>query len=214
MTTRPKPSLRARSTQIDASGPHATDASSAGPDPISWAVVIAGIVSAVAVLALLTLLGLLVALFTFQWNSYRAIVEALIVWGGLSAIVASFSGGIVSGLASARSRRQRLLNGAATGALFMTLLSLATAALLLRWGDLTSIGVELGYIPIPDDAPIVAPVPNDARVVPPDAVTFSVTASAWYALAVLLLLLSSSLLGAWSTVSRDQHKPPGQLDRR
>jgi len=101
-------------------------------DVVRWGPIVAGVVTALAVLLFLTVLGIALGLSALGGeNTPQGWGTAAGIWGGLSLLVAFFAGGWMSGRSSLPGLdRNGLLNGFVTGAAtLLVLLWLATTAL-------------------------------------------------------------------------------------
>lgn len=115
---------------VDAVAPH---------DRVRWGPVLAGIVTAFAVLLFLTVIGIAIGITALNSNdtSPQNWGTAAGIWGGLTLLVAFFIGGWVAGRSSAPTLEvSGLLNGFVTG---------AATLLLLVWLTTTAVTGALGF---------------------------------------------------------------------
>lgn len=97
---------------------------------IQWGPIIAGVVTAIAVMIVLTVLGLAVGASSLKpRDSGQAIGTFAGIWGGISALIAFFLGGLVSAKsASVAGKGSALLNGFMVGAAVLLLVLYLTGS--------------------------------------------------------------------------------------
>lgn len=108
-------------------------------DPIRWGPILAGVVTALAVMLFLTALGLALGFSTFSGDeSPQDWGTAAGIWGGLSLLASFFFGGWMAGRGSAPGPdRFGLINGFVTG---------AATLLLIFWLAATTLTGALGFV--------------------------------------------------------------------
>lgn len=189
-------------------------------DRIRWGPIIAGVVTAFAVLLFLTVLGIALGLSALGGDDDAGTWgTAAGIWGGLTLLVAFFVGGWMAARSAATmSDSDGPLNGFVTGAAtLLLLLWLATTALTGALGffagtvaDIAGAAgpaameaVEEGAVAVPADAENTATeaVEDPAAAVPPEAQEAAETAAeaagpgAWGTTIAIILAIAAATLG-------------------
>ncbi len=156
-------------------------------DRLRWGPIVGGLMTTIALLLLFTLLGLAIGLAVFEPNDDpTTVATSAAVWSAISAVLAFFIGGWVTGkTAAVENDDNALLNGfmVAATALF----------LILVFGGL-GIGNAFGQIGNAiGDLALLADGGNANQ----QAVFNRAENSAWYSLAGVALGLASATLGGW-----------------
>jgi len=121
-------------------------------DLVRWGPIIAGLVTVIGLLAILSALGLAIGLSAVGGDSLGQISTGAWIWGIASAVVAFFVGGLVAAMSSAVGGRDRgLLNGLMVGATAITatllLIGFGAGSLLgagaSALGDVVDVGQQL-----------------------------------------------------------------------
>lgn len=150
-------------------------------DWVRWGPILGGMVTTLATILLLNILGLAIGLsFLGPGGTLSALTSGAGIWGGLSALVAFFLGGWVAGRSEAISISMStrypfpgLLNGALVWATTVTLMVLLAAL---------GAGVALGYFGASINVIITAG---------------EVVTRAWTAFIGLILTLAAAMFGGW-----------------
>jgi len=167
-------------------------------DRVRWGPILAGLLTTIATLLLLTLLGLAVGLSAFEPNDAgnSEVGTSAAIWGAASALVAFFLGGWVAAKSAA-------VDGEASGALNGFLVGAAALALIL-WLIGTGLGNLIGAVG--NNIGDIANLGNANNVTVPDGTDAATVArenydearnSAWGTLAGLALALAASTIGGW-----------------
>jgi hypothetical protein len=192
-------------------------------DLIRWGPILAGVVTALAVMLFLTVLGIALGLSAFTGDrDLQTWGTAAGIWGGLSALLAFFFGGWMAGRGSAPGpNRNGVLNGFVTGALTLILLVwLATSTLTGVLGFFASTVTDLAgavgpaapealeatNVDVPADPAAVEDVATDAgeaiqEALPEDPAAAAAEAAedatpgAWGTVLAILLALGAAILG-------------------
>lgn len=167
-------------------------------DRVRWGPIIAGLVTTIATMLVLTLLGLAVGMSAFEPTDAGAneVSTAAAIWGAVSALVAFFLGGWVAAKSSA-------VDGDASGALNGFLVGAAALALLI-W----LIGIGLGNLfgAVSNNLGDIINLGTEANVTAPEGTDVAATAtenydearnSAWGTLAGVVLALAAATVGGW-----------------
>jgi hypothetical protein len=147
-------------------------------DLIRWGPIVAGVVTALAVMLFLTILGIALGLSAFTGDrDLQTWGTAAGIWGGLSALLAFFFGGWMSGRGSAPGPdRNGVLNGFVTGALTLLLLVwLATSTLTGVLGFFASTVTDLAGAVGPAAPEVIEATGIDVPAVDPAAVDEAAT---------------------------------------
>lgn len=121
-------------------------------DLVRWGPIVAGLVSVIALLAILSALGLAIGLSAVEGDGLAQISTGAWIWGIASAAIAFFVGGMVAAMSSAVGGRERgLLNGLMVGAASITatllLIGFGAGSLLgagaSALGDVVNVGQQL-----------------------------------------------------------------------
>lgn len=166
-------------------------------DRTRWGPIVAGLLTAVVTLLILTVLGLAIGTSAFEPDTADGdtVGTAAAIWGAVSALIAFFVGGWVAAKSSA-------IDGDGAGALNGFLVGVAAIALIL-WLLGSGLGNLLGTV-----GNNLTDVINLGQTVDvpegQDATTFAqenydeARNSAWGTLAGLLLALGAATLGGWA----------------
>jgi len=167
-------------------------------DRVRWGPIVAGLVTTIATMIVLTLLGLAVGLSAFEPNDAGAseVGTAAAIWGGVSALVAFFLGGWVAAKSAA-------VDGEASGSLNGFLVGAAALALII-W----LIGIGLGNLfgAVSNNIDDIVNLGTEANVTTPETSDVAATAtenydearnSAWGTLAGVVIALAAATIGGW-----------------
>lgn len=160
-------------------------------DSSRWGPILAGLVSAIASLLVLTVLGLALGLSAFDPSSSGASIgRAAGLWSGVMAVISFFIGGWVAGFTAGLYRpSMSWLNGFIVGAAALSLiLWLASMGL---GNALGIVGSNLGQI-----SNVGVPSAQQAQSALQDAYN-NVQDAAWWTLGGLILALAASTLGGY-----------------
>ena len=121
-------------------------------DLVRWGPIIAGLVTVITLLAILSSLGLAIGLSAVEGDALSSISTGAWVWGIASAVIAFFAGGLVAAMSSAVGGRDRgMLNGLMVGATSITamllLIGFGAGSLLgagaSALGDVVNVGQQI-----------------------------------------------------------------------
>lgn len=188
-------------------------------DIVRWGPIVAGVVTALAVMLFMTVLGLALGLSAIgQTNDLQTWGTAAGIWGGISALLSFFFGGWMAGRGSANGPdRNGVLNGFVTGATtLIVLIWLATSALTGALGffastitDLTSAAPAVVDVANQSGAPAGSTVQDAAtnageaidQAVPADPAAAAASAvesagpGAWGTVIAIILAIGAAVLG-------------------
>jgi hypothetical protein len=174
-------------------------------DHIRWASVIAGLITALTVMALLSMLGAAIGFSIFgSGNDTGNIGTAAAIWSGVSALLAFIVGGWVAGrTAGVPNMGSALLNGFLVG---------ATAIVLILWMAAAGIGNLFGMIgssaggiihtAMTSPSALSSAMTNAGSIVnnnslPADQVQSEARNAAWYVFGATIIGLLAATLGGW-----------------
>lgn len=167
-------------------------------DRVRWGPIIAGLLTAIATLLVLTVLGLAIGMSAFEPANAdgETVGTSAAIWGAVSALVAFFLGGWVAAKSAA-------VSGEGSGALNGFLVGAAALALIL-WLIGAGLGNVLGSVG--NNIGEIANLGQEANVTVPDGQDAANVArenydearnSSWGTLAGLVLALGAATLGGW-----------------
>lgn len=166
---------------------------------VQWGPIIAGVLSAIAVLLILTILGLAVGSSALKpRNVGQAVGTGAAIWGIISALIAFFVGGWVAAkTAAVGGVGSGLINGLMVGCtilaiiLYLTGTGIGSAIGLLgtNLGDLTNVAQNAGINVSSDNAQ------QQAQQVDPQQAFNAVKNGAWGTLAGIVIPLAAAALG-------------------
>ncbi|HEV2528264.1 MAG TPA: hypothetical protein VGT61_07455 [Thermomicrobiales bacterium] len=182
-------------------GDHVETDTIAAKNRVQWGPIIAGVLTAIATLLILTVLGLAIGSTALE---PREVGESLgtvaAIWGAISAIIAFFVGGYVAAkTAAVGGTGSGMINGLMVGVTILAIVLYLTGTgvssligtLGSNIGDLTNIAQQQG-VSTTDPA---AAAQQQASQVDPQAAFDTVQDSAWGTLAGLILPLIAAALG-------------------
>jgi MFS family permease len=189
-----------------------------------WRPVLAG--SVLAVIVLIVLLGLAIvvglAVVTPAHSplGLRDLVRLAGFWFFIATWAAMVAGGWLAGRMTSSSPRMALLQGFLVGVVLLLLLCALIVGWLDQYGDLRSIGVELGLVELPEGARIVEPVREryaDPSIRTPEEVRATARAAVVTLITVVVLITAASGLAGLagyaasdaSNISNFSASPPG-----
>lgn len=166
-------------------------------DRTRWGPILAGLLTSVVVLLVLTVLGLAIGMSAFEPDNAdgSTVGTAAAIWGGFSALIAFFAGGWIAARSSAvDGEGAGALNGFLVGVagivLILWLLGAGLGNLLGTVGNNLTDIIDLGQtvdVPAGQDASTIAQNNYDEA-----------RDSAWGTLAGLVLALGAATLGGWA----------------
>jgi len=165
-------------------------------DRVQWGPILAGVLTTIATLLLLTVLGLAIGASAFEpRDSGESIGTSAAIWGGLSAIIAFFLGGYVAAkTAAVGGPGSGLINGLMVGAAILTLLLWLTGSGIAS--IIGSLGSNIGDIAnVAQSDPQAQQQAQQAQQVDANAAFENVRDSAWGTFVGLLLPLIAAALG-------------------
>jgi hypothetical protein len=183
------------STGTEAYGPITTEAVPLH-DRVRWGPIIAGLLTSIVTLLILTVLGLAIGMSVLEpgQSGDRNVGTAAAIWGTLSALVAFFLGGWVAA-------RSAAVEGGPAGALNGLMVGIAAIVLVL-WLIGAGLGNLLGFVgtnlaEITDLARTVDPTAAEDALPTAQAAYENTRNSAWGTFAGLVLALGAASLGGY-----------------
>ncbi len=166
---------------------------------VQWGPIIAGVLTAIATLLILTVLGLAIGTSALEPREVGSdVATGAAIWGGLSAIIAFFLGGWVAAkTAAVGGGGSGLINGLMVGVTILALLLWLTGSGLA--GLIGTLGSNIGDIAnVAQGTVLQSPQQAQAQVelqVDPQQAFDTVSDSAWGTLAGLVLPLIAAAVG-------------------
>ena len=166
---------------------------------VQWGPIIAGVLTSIATLLILSVLGLAIGASVFEpRDAGESIGTGAAIWGALSAIVAFFLGGWVAAkTAAVGGPGSGMINGLMVGATILALLLwLVGSGIASIVGAIGSNIVDIANL-AQDQGQTAQQAQQQAQTADPQQAFENVRDSAWGTLAGLLLPLIAAAVGGW-----------------